>query len=108
MTSAPTIQEWSSDITVLRNQKRENLSLMSNTIQTHMRKIKQTFSLEVIKKAKKEIWDEIFPREAKIAFHPSNCYTIESKDPFEDNLFRFQGNSSSYQSHELLIHSHVV
>lgn len=80
--------EWGSDIILLRDYIRENLTLTPITLQLNMKNIKQTFTIESIKRAKKDIWDEIYPREAKIAFHVNNCKIIEAKDS-DDNLKRY-------------------
>ena len=56
-----------------------------------MRSLKQSFSLKVIKEEKKNILDQKFPKDVKIAFDPSNCKIIDGKDTCDDNLFRFHG-----------------
>ena len=89
--SQETFQEWNSDTDVLREYLRQNMSLIPSTIQANMKKIKQEFSISLIKKVKKELWEEIFPREPRIAFHPSNCKTTNAKDNYIDNLYRFYG-----------------
>jgi len=83
--------EWGSDVAVLKDYIRKNLTLIPSTIQIEMKKIKQNFNISQIKNAKREIWDEIFPKDALIAFNPSNCKILEAQDSYEDNLYRFYG-----------------
>jgi len=83
--------EWRSDVQVLRNFIRQNLSAIPSSIETTMRAMKQDFSKKFIKDEKRKIMDEIFPKDAKIAFHPSNCRINGGKDNIDDNLFRFYG-----------------
>ena len=89
--SQETFQEWNSDIDVLREYLRQNMSLILNTIQSNMKKIKQEFFISLITKVKKKFWEEVFPRESRIAFHLSNCKTANAKDNYIDNLYRFYG-----------------
>ena len=83
--------EWSSDTTILKDYIRKNISLLPSSIQIEMKKIKQTFNISQIKHAKREIWEELFPKDVLVAFHPSNCKILEAQDDFEDNLYRFYG-----------------
>jgi len=38
------------------------------------------------------VWEEIFPKDLKVAFHPNNCITLGSPDKYSDNLYRFSGS----------------
>jgi len=80
--------EWQSDLGVLRAYIRQNLSVIPSSIDTAMKAMKQDFSKKVIKEEKKNILNEIFPKDSKIAFHPSNCKIINGKDNSDDNLFK--------------------
>jgi len=44
-----------------------------------------------IKKVKKEIYDELFPRDTEVAFRLANCKIHDAQDSYEDNLYRFYG-----------------
>ena len=83
--------EWNSDITFLEEYIRNNLKLMPSTIETKMREYKQKFSLTVIKNMKRKVLEECYPKETKIAFHPSNCKTLGCEGTNQDNLFRKYG-----------------
>ena len=56
-----------------------------------MKKQRKEFNIAMIKRTKKEILEELFPKEASIAFHSSNCKILEAEDSFENNLYRFHG-----------------
>jgi len=75
---------------VLKNYIRQNLKLGPKAIKANLYAERQIFSLKVIQEKKKEILDELFPKDRKIAFHPTNCLTKGSQDNFEDNLFKLQ------------------
>lgn len=83
--------EWSSNQEVLCNFIRQNLNLMPSTIQTQMRMQKQNFSIKTIKENKKKIWDEVFPRDPKIAFNPHFCKLVGDTNDSPDNLYRGHG-----------------
>jgi len=70
--------EWKSDISILRDFIKANITFLPSTIQTEMKKLKQSFTMTQIKKVKKELDDELFPRDAEVAFHPANCKIHES------------------------------
>jgi len=80
--------EWNSDIKVLREYIKQNLSQAPSSIQTFMRSQRQEFSLSTIKENKRLILDEIFPREPRVAFHPTNCRVTENGVAIDENLFR--------------------
>ena len=65
-----------------------NLAQDPTTIRTNLRKFKQNYNLRLVKDIKKEILNEIFPKDKSIAFHPSNCLVKEYEDIREDNLFK--------------------
>ena len=65
-----------------------NLAQDPTTIRTNLRKFKQNYTLRLVKDIKKEILNEIFPKDKNIAFHPSNCLVKEYEDIREDNLFK--------------------
>ena len=55
-----------------------------------MRAKRKEFTLLTIKNAKKEILDELFPRDKKLAFSLHNCVCLQATDNYKDNLFRFE------------------
>ena len=65
-----------------------NLSEGPTTIRSNLRKFKQNFTLRLVKDTKREIINEMFPKDKVIAFHPSNCLVKEHEDIREDNLFK--------------------
>ena len=65
--------EWGSDLSVLKTYIKMNLSEGPTTIRSNLRKFKQNFTLRLVKDTKKEIINEMFPKDKVIAFHPSNC-----------------------------------
>jgi len=83
---------WQSNVNVLREFIKGNLPMTPTSIQIEMRKLKQEFTLLMIKKTKKVIYEEIFPQDTAIAFHPLQCKVIEAEDSFNDNLYRFHGS----------------
>ena len=82
------IHEWRSDEAVLKVYISQNLKLGPKAIRTNLLAQRQTFSLKTIKETRKQIIDEIFPKDRKIAFHPSNCLAINAEDSYDDNLFK--------------------
>jgi len=80
--------EWGSDLSVLKAYIKMNLTQGPTTIRTNLRKFKQNYTLRLVKDTKKEILNEIFPKDKNIAFHPSNCLVKEYEDIREDNLFK--------------------
>ena len=80
--------EWKSDENVLKAYVRQNLRLGPKAIKANMQAIRQSFSLKAIKETRKDIIDEVFPKDRKIAFHPSNCLAINAEDNYDDNLFK--------------------
>ena len=85
------IIEWGSDIEILKEEIQNNLKFGPKTIQANLRMKKQEFKLTTIKEMKKQIIDELYPRDHKVAFDPNNCLIIGAKDKDEDNLLKFSG-----------------
>ena len=81
-------KEWKSDINDLRDFIRDNIKLRPKAIQAAMRRKRQFFTLVVIKENKSDIMNEMFPKDRRVAFHPTNCLIYEAEDNFRDNLFR--------------------
>jgi len=90
-TSMESIIEWESNTDFLSRYIRQNPQLGPKALKGHMEKLKQKFSLRVIKEKKKEIIEELFPKDRKIAFCSSNCLCLNYEDSFEDNLYRYYG-----------------
>ena len=82
------ITEWRSDLEVLRSFIAQNLSLGPKAIKGKMKELKQTFNIKTIKELRREVLDEIFPKNKLLAFHPSNTLALNSEDNFEDNLLK--------------------
>jgi len=93
--------EWGSDHKILADYIRQNLSLGPKTIQIKMRQLKQSFTLQVIKTTKKAIFEEVFPRDKKVAFHPNNCLILGSENNREDNLFKYSAQFPIYSQNPL-------
>jgi len=72
------IVEWDSNPQVLRNYIKENILQGSKNIEANIKKPKQSFSLKVINESKKEIMNELYPKDKQIAFNPSNlgCHNV--------------------------------
>lgn len=83
--------EWNSDIEFLRNFIRSHPSFGPKSLKSKMEAFKQKFSLRVVKDTKKEVLEEIFPKDRKIAFCPSNCLCLNYEDSYEDTLYRYSG-----------------
>ena len=84
----PKSYEWRSDIETLREFIRSNIRLGPKSIQAAMQLKKQKFSIKVIKENKREIFNEMFPKDRRVAFHPANCLVHESEDNYQDNMLK--------------------
>jgi len=89
------IAEWDSNPQVLRKYIKENILQGPKSIEANMKKLKQSFSLKVIKETKKEIMNELYPKDKRIAFNPSNCLAIGAQDNYRDNLYKYSSQFAS-------------
>ena len=74
-----TFSEWQTDLNTLRTYIKSHLSEISSSIETAMKAIKQNFSLKVIKEERRKVLDELYPKDTRIAFHPTNCYIVNKR-----------------------------
>ena len=81
--------EWDSNTFYLRRYIKDNITQGPKIIQAHMRSLKQIFTIKTIKETKKDILNELYPKDKKIAFYPKNCLAIDAMDSYQDNLMKY-------------------